>query len=48
MASSNLAYPRWVRLRRDNRNRTATFELIEIKAITVSSSMFEMDAIKDR
>jgi hypothetical protein len=48
MASSNLAYPSWVTLRRDNRNERATFEVIAIKAITESPSIFEMDGIKDR
>jgi hypothetical protein len=48
MAASNLAYPRWVRLRRDNRNAQATFDVLAIKAITESPSLFEMDGIKDR
>ena len=48
MAVSNLAYPRWVRLRRDNRNEQASFELITIKAITGSFPMLEFDGIRDR
>jgi len=48
MAASNLAYPRWVRLRRDNGDEKATFELIEIKELTASASLLEMDGIKDR
>ncbi len=48
MASSNLSYPRWVRLRRDSGNEKATFELIEIKTITESPSTFEAGAIRDR
>ncbi|MCX5752424.1 MAG: hypothetical protein NTW97_02125 [Candidatus Krumholzibacteria bacterium] len=47
-SSSNLAYPRWVRLRRENGGERATFELIEIKAITATPSMFELNGINDR
>jgi hypothetical protein len=48
MAESNLAYPRWVRLRRDNRNEQAVFELIAIKAITESPPLFESGGVEDR
>jgi len=48
MAASNLAYPRWVRLRRDNGGEKATFELIEIKATTESPSMLDAGATIDR
>jgi hypothetical protein len=48
MISTNLAYPRWVRLRKDDGNGKATFELIEIKAITESPSTFEVEGIQDR
>jgi hypothetical protein len=48
MAVSNLAYPRWVRLRRDNGNEKASLELIEIKAVAASDSLFEMSGIRGR
>lgn len=48
MVASSLAYPRWVRLRRDNGNAKAAFEPIEIKAVTINPSMFEIDGIKGR
>ena len=48
MAASNLAYPGWVRLRRDTGNEKAILELIEIKELTASTSLFEMDGIKGR
>jgi len=48
MVASNLAYPRWVRLRRDNGNGKATFELIEIKTITELPSMLDAGAIRHR
>jgi hypothetical protein len=48
LAASNLAYPCWVRLRRDNGGEKAIFELIEIKSITASTSMFEIGGIMDR
>jgi hypothetical protein len=44
----DLAYPSWVRLRRDNGTAKAIFELIEIKALGESPSTFEIDAIGDR
>jgi hypothetical protein len=48
VAASNLAYPSWIRLRRDSGNTKAIFELIEMKAIATSPAMFEIDGIKDR
>lgn len=48
MTAPNLAYPRWVRLRKDNGNGKAMLELVDIKTITTSPSMFEMRGIIDR
>jgi len=48
MVASNRAYPRWVRLRKNNGNEKAIFEVIEIKAVTELPSMLDAGATIDR
>jgi hypothetical protein len=48
VVAANLVYPSSIRLRRDNGNGKATFELIELKSLTEPSSIFDKDAIRDR
>ncbi len=48
MVASNLAYPRSVRIRKDNGNEKAIFEVIEIKPLTELSPIFDGGAVKER
>ncbi len=48
VAASGLAYPRSVRLRKDNGTEKAVFELIEIKPLSETSSISDMGAIRER
>jgi hypothetical protein len=48
VVSSDVAYPSWVRLRREGGSETATFELIELKSVTIPPAMFEVGGIEDR
>jgi hypothetical protein len=40
---SALSYPRWIRLRREGAQERITFDLVDIKVITVTPGMFETE-----
>ncbi|HVO76717.1 MAG TPA: hypothetical protein VMT60_01905 [Candidatus Bathyarchaeia archaeon] len=45
---AKISYPSWVRLSRENGEGRATFELIEIKELNSSTSLFEMNGPEGR
>jgi hypothetical protein len=45
VASGDVGYPAWVRLSRENGDWGAFFELTDIKSVTASSSLYEIDGL---
>lgn len=48
MIVSGLSYPRWMRMKREGGAERITFDLVDIKAITVMQGMLETEGAGER